>query len=718
MDLIHNLKLYRLNEKEYYKICKILGRSPRGIEWAIFSALWSEHCSYKSSAQYLKKFKSTSAHIIESMGENAGVIDIGLGERIAFKMESHNHPSFISPYEGASTGVGGILRDIFTMGAYPVALANYLCFGDLKACRMKTLVESVVEGIGGYGNCVGVPMLTGQTEFDSCYNQNILVNAMAVGLFRKNDVISRSQAQGIGNLVVYVGAKTGRDGIHGASMASASFENQEAGLKQKTTVQIGDPFLGKLLIESCYEVIQKGLVVAIQDMGAAGLTSSSFEMSAKGHVGLNLYLDKVPIRDSSLKPEDILLSESQERMLLICKKEFLKEIETVFQKWNLDAVVIGEVKEKKTVDIFWKNKKLTSLNPHVIVENSPHENRPYDEWRARNRVDCFSNQESLDFKKELLNLLVLQESCSRLWIYEQYDKRVGGRTAQACSETIGSFYLGKHRFLGIALGCRPYLMSSDAYEGAKDAFLFPALSLCTKGFQPLAATDCLNFGNPEKKEVMTEFIASVEALSETSKALDIPVVSGNVSFYNETEGQNIIPTPATGLVGLKINSNSVKGSFFVSSQSYIFLTRVFLGLSSTGLWEYVRTKRMQLKGSTIELRKDVLEILKKTACRKEVLSSRLVGRGGLAYHLVLMSFQNEIGFQVRGDKLSLKPEEWFYENYYDVLWESSSCDFQVEGFETYKIGITRKDKKVFFDNFEFFDLVNLKQFYRRRFFKL
>lgn len=332
MDLKATLKRYRLSEDEYKRINGLLGRPPEGVEWALFSALWSEHCSYKSSRIHLKKFAFKSPRVLQSFGENAGVIDLGQGEKVAFKMESHNHPSFIEPYQGAATGVGGILRDIFTMGARPIALANYLCFGEPKAPRMAQLVGGVVSGISGYGNCVGVPTVTGQTEFHKSYNNNILVNAMAVGLFEPEDPVVTSAPKGVGNWVVYVGAKTGRDGVHGASMASESFAENSA--SKRPTVQIGDPFYEKLLIESCLEVMKKNLVVAIQDMGAAGLTSSSFEMAAKGGVGLRMHLDQVPLRDSSVGPEEILLSESQERMLLICEPGKYEELQKVFHRWG------------------------------------------------------------------------------------------------------------------------------------------------------------------------------------------------------------------------------------------------------------------------------------------------------------------------------------------------------------------------------------------------
>ncbi|HRO67469.1 MAG TPA: phosphoribosylformylglycinamidine synthase subunit PurL, partial [Pseudobdellovibrionaceae bacterium] len=419
---------YRLNASEYQKITEILGRPPQGIEWALFSALWSEHCSYKSSKNHLRKFAYRNSRVLEAEGENAGVVDPGEGEKIAFKMESHNHPSFIEPYQGAATGVGGILRDIFTMGARPIALADYLCFGEPKAERMKTLVDGVVAGISGYGNCVGVPTVTGNTEFDPTYNRNILVNAMAVGLFQKDDPIALSKAKGPGNWVVYVGAKTGKDGVHGASMASESFdENSEA---KKPNVQIGDPFYEKLLIEACLEILKDDLVVAMQDMGAAGLTSSSFEMSSKGGVGMTMNLDQVPIRDSSITPEEILLSESQERMLLVCEPEKFEAIRSVFARWGLEATHIGQIDEKRQVTLRWKNETLCQIDPDLLVENAPRYDRPYQSWTPKRKTAKLDLPSKFSSAKSVAALFDDVRMGSKEWIYRQYDQRVGLRTAR------------------------------------------------------------------------------------------------------------------------------------------------------------------------------------------------------------------------------------------------------------------------------------------------
>lgn len=535
-----HLKKYRLRESEYELMKSLLKREPRTVEWALFSALWSEHCSYKSSKIHLKKFKWNHPRILTSEGENAGVVDLGEGERIAFKMESHNHPSFIEPFHGAATGVGGILRDIFTMGARPIALADYLCFGAAEAPRMKTLMKQVVRGISYYGNCVGVPTTTGATYSSSDYDRNILVNAFALGLFDRDHKITISKAQGPGNLVVYVGAQTGSDGVHGASMASESFgEDMET---KRPTVQIGDPFYEKLLIEACLEILSQDLVVAMQDMGAAGLTSSSFEMASRGQVGLKLHLDQVPLRDSRLGPEEILLSESQERMLLICEPSKLAAIQKVFSRWGLESTPIGHVTEGRDVELLWKNETLTKINPDLLVEKAPQYERPYSALKIQNQFQAPLEYARVDSKK---------------WIYRQYDQRVGLRTVREAGHQTSLILLESGRSLSVALGCRPWLMKQDPVLGAYDSIFEPALKMMIQGAWPVAITDCLNFGNPEKPQIMSEFVASVEAIAHSAKLWDAPVISGNVSFYNETEEKNIPSTPATGVVGLKGKASPV-----------------------------------------------------------------------------------------------------------------------------------------------------------------
>lgn len=571
MKLEQKLKHYRLNLSEYHKICELLKREPNNIEWALFSALWSEHCSYKSSKVHLRKFAQTiDQKVASAMGENAGIIDIGEGEKIAFKMESHNHPSFIEPFQGAATGVGGILRDIFTMGARPIALANYLCFGEIEADRMKDLVRGVVHGISSYGNCVGVPTLTGETQFQSAYDRNILVNALAVGYLGPQDPISLSAAKGVGNFVVYVGAKTGKDGVHGAAMASESFDaNNDA---KKPNIQIGDPYFEKLLIESCIEVIRENLVVAIQDMGAAGLTSSSFEMASKGQLGMNIQLDLVPTRDSSILPEEILLSESQERMLLICEPRQFLALQKHFAKWGLDAAQIGEVAAERRIRLTWHGEVLTEIDPDLLVENAPVYQREFHKWtssiRQKDLVEKVSSMAWIQKINDLKNYKMAQKK----YIYEQYDQRVGASTILSSDNAeIGLQKLPSGRALALSLGCRADLMKVDASLGASDAVIMPVLKMAAKGARALAVTDCLNFGSPEVPEIMSEFVASVDAIVEAAKVFATPVISGNVSFYNATEGKNIISTPATGLIGLRESVDNVPREIFTDAGNLVCL---------------------------------------------------------------------------------------------------------------------------------------------------
>jgi phosphoribosylformylglycinamidine synthase II len=704
-ELKAKFKTYRVNESEYERICELLGREPHGVEWALFSALWSEHCSYKSSKVHLKKLFNKSSRVLESFGENAGVVDLGQGERIAFKIESHNHPSYIEPYQGAATGVGGILRDIFTMGARPIALADYLCFGEPSASRMTQLVDGVVRGIGGYGNCVGVPTVTGQTEFHESYSGNILVNAMAVGLFRPGDKIFLSKASGAGNWVVYVGAKTGRDGVHGASMASESFEVDSA--SKRPTVQIGDPFYEKLLIESCLEVMKQDLVVAIQDMGAAGLTSSSFEMASKGGVGFKIHLDHVPLRDSSMSPEDVLLSESQERMLLVCEPKKFAELAAVFHKWGLDAVKIGEVTTKKTVELHWKGELLTEVDPDLLVENAPQYQRPYQVLPAKNRV---ASRAALGLSATNANAVLTEtlhdiRGTSREWVYRQYDSRVGASTVRDCRDSVGIIRLkDSKRGLGVVLGCRPHIMRFDARVGGLDAVAYPALELALKGFETLAVTDCLNFGNPERENVMSEFVAALDGMNSVCAGLEAPIISGNVSFYNETMGRNITPTPSTGLVGLRESGvQDLPLSHFSREGLQVYVLRL-PGLITGGVRQEMSQKKIEGIG---ELNAGAVCAMIRTARELAnvpgVEATRAVGKFGLAYALARMSIPENIGARIDFDRLKLIRSEvdaaaLFEEHLYEAIFavdpncgaafETAYSKLKPSGVELHLIGRT------------------------------
>ncbi len=644
MSLQENLKKYRINQDEYREIQKLLGRDPQGVEWAIFSALWSEHCSYKSSKVHLTKLFSQSERVLQSFGENAGIVDLGLGEKVAFKMESHNHPSFIEPYQGAATGVGGILRDIFTMGARPIALANYLCFGDPEAPRMSELVDGVVRGIGGYGNCVGVPTVTGQTNFDSSYNGNILVNAMAIGLFNDGDPICLSGAKGIGNFLVYVGAKTGRDGVHGASMASESFDEDSE--SKRPTVQIGDPFYEKLLIESCLEVMKKDLVVAIQDMGAAGLTSSSFEMAEKGEVGFHMNLDQIPLRDPSMSPEDILLSESQERMLLVCEPHKLKELQKVFHHWGLDAVQVGEVIHDKVIRLMWHGELLTEISPELVVGHAPLYQRPFREDVTLNYRVKKETPSATATNEEFLKVLGDVRVGGKEWIYKQYDQRVGASTALDCSSPIGAVVLPSGRALGTVLGCRPHLMRQDSHLGGMDSILYPALELAIKGFEPLAVTDCLNFGNPEKIEVMTDFVHSLRGMNSACEAINTPIISGNVSLYNETLNKGVTPTPSTGLVGLRPHLDNLPKSNFINSGDQIFTLDISAGWSS-GYWAERQGQKSEVYfDGDLKNLSSKIKILQELCSSFPITATRMVGNFGLGVTLAKMCLTHNKGLEV------------------------------------------------------------------------
>lgn len=668
MNLSQKLKHYRMSQSEYELATQKLGRPPQGVEWALFSALWSEHCSYKSSKVHLKKFFSKSERVVTGFGENAGVIDLGQGERVAFKIESHNHPSFIEPYQGAATGVGGILRDVFTMGARPVALANYLCFGEPNAERMAYLMDGVVRGISGYGNCVGVPNITGQTEFDKSYNKNILVNALALGLFRPGDKISLAPAKGPGNLVVYVGAKTGKDGVHGASMASESFDDKNE--SKKPTIQKGDPFFEKLLIESCLEVMKEDLVVAIQDMGAAGLTSSSFEMAARGGVGMDLHLDRVPLRDSSMQPEEILLSESQERMLLVCEPKNLERIQAVFAKWDLDAAAIGEVTKGPNIRLFWHGETICEIDPKILVEEAPRYERPYKNWVPKNKTEKLQTSTPKNANQVLLNQLGDYRGGSRHWIYEQYDQRVGAKTVRDCSDSVGIIRLpDSKRGLGLVLGCRPYLMRLDARLGAIDAVAYPSLELAAKGFLPLAVTDCLNFGNPENPEIMSEFVATVENMSAMCQSLNTPVISGNVSFYNETLGQNITSTPATGVVGLRDSVENIPLSYFTDVGDDVFLLSL-KGVELNGRQAELANERLMFAGDLEpQVVAEFIQLVRHLALLKGVRSTRVVGQFGLPYALARMCLPSSRGVEIKEISNSL-----FDERLYEVVFAVSSSE--------------------------------------------
>ena len=537
-----------LTAEEYGNVLEILGREPNLTELGIFSVMWSEHCSYKSSRKWLRRLPTEAPWVICGPGENAGVIDIGDGLAAVFKMESHNHPSFIEPYQGAATGVGGILRDVFTMGARPVANLNALRFGSPNHPKTRHLVSGVVGGIGGYGNCVGVPTVGGSCDFDESYDGNILVNAMTVGIAAK-DRIFYAKATGVGNPVVYVGSKTGRDGIHGATMASAEFD-QEVDAK-RPTVQVGDPFTEKLLIEACLELMAEDVIIGIQDMGAAGLTSSSFEMASKGGVGVEIDLDRVPVREEAMTAYEIMLSESQERMLMVLKPGKEDIARRIFEKWELDFAIIGRLTDSGRMVLRHNGETVADLPIDPLAEAAPVYDRPRAPAQSRPVVEPGDVAPPEDVMESLKALLGTADLCSKRWIWEQYDHMVMADTVAPPGGDAAIVRIhGSNRGLALTTDCTPRYCGADAAMGATQAVAEAWRNLTAVGARPLAITDNLNFGNPERPEIMGQFADAVEGMRDACLALDFPVVSGNVSFYNETNGKGILPTPAIGGVGL------------------------------------------------------------------------------------------------------------------------------------------------------------------------
>ena len=595
-----------LTEAEYQLILTKLGRDPTWVELGILSVMWSEHCSYKSSRRHLKKLPTEAPWVLQGPGENAGVIDVGDGLAVAFKMESHNHPSYIEPFQGAATGVGGILRDVFTMGARPVANLNSLRFGRLEVPRMRFLVEGVVAGIGAYGNCMGVPTVGGEVAFDPSYDGNILVNAFTAGVLRA-DRIFRSAAAGVGSSVVYVGSKTGRDGIHGATMASEEFgEESEA---KRPRVQVGDPFTEKKLLEACLELMRSDAIVAIQDRGAAGLTSSSCEMAAKGGVGIEIDVLRVPRRETGMTPYEVMLSESQERMLMVVKPGSEGAVQAIFDKWDLSVAVIGEVTDTKQVVVKEGDLEVARLPVGLIEDDAPNYDRPYAAPAGLEARWVAPTLPAGDFAARLLGLMARPTICSKRWVYEQYDHTVRAATvlppgaADAAVIRLPDADLAPtnatRRGLGLTVDMNGRYVALDPRREAILEALEAARNLVCVGAEPRATTDCLNFGNPEKPEVMWSFVESIEGLAEACRALGTPIVSGNVSLYNETEGRPIIPTPTLGMVGIVEDVERVAAMGFRQAGDTIVLLGTLDGLSLGGS-ELVLMETQRLTGRPAE----------------------------------------------------------------------------------------------------------------------
>ena len=571
-----------LTDEEYSRVLVIMGRAPNIVELGIFSVMWSEHCSYKSSRRWLRELPTEAPWVICGPGENAGIIDIGDGQAAIFKMESHNHPSFIEPYQGAATGVGGILRDVFTMGARPVANLNALRFGHPDDERTRHLVAGVVAGIGGYGNCVGVPTVGGECNFHHAYDGNILVNAMTVGI-ADTDKIFYSAAAGIGNAVVYVGSKTGRDGIHGATMASAEFDDDSD--EKRPTVQVGDPFTEKLLIEACLELMATDAIVAIQDMGAAGLTSSSVEMSSKGGVGIELDMDRIPVRETAMTPYEIMLSESQERMLMVLKPGREAEAQAIFEKWELDFAIIGRVTDTDRLVLREHGEVVTDIPVPPLVSEAPIYDRPRSVPPKPPALPARSAADDVPIGEALLRLVGSPDLCSRRWIWEQYDHMVMGDTVQRPGGDAAVVRVhDSSKALAITTDCTPRYCFADPVEGGRQVVAEAWRNLNSVGARPLAVTDNLNFGNPERPEIMAQLVGCIEGIGEACRALDFPVVSGNVSLYNETNGKAILPTPAIGAVGVIDALETMVGLGFTAEGRSIVVIGETFGHIGASLW--------------------------------------------------------------------------------------------------------------------------------------
>ena len=650
-----------LKKDEYKKICELLKRTPNITELGIFSAMWNEHCSYKSSRLHLKKLPTKGTKVIQGPGENAGVIDIEDGDAIVFKIESHNHPSFIEPYQGAATGVGGIMRDVFTMGARPIANLNSIHFGSPQHKKTKNLLRGVVHGIGGYGNCMGVPTIAGQTSFDSSYNGNILVNAMTLGLVKKNKIFY-SKAAGLNKPVIYVGSKTGRDGIHGASMASASFDEKIE--EKKPTVQVGDPFTEKLLLEACLELMAGDSIIAIQDMGAAGLTSSSIEMASKGNLGIEINLNKVPCRETKMTPYEIMLSESQERMLIVLENGKEEMAKKIFDKWNLDFAVIGKTTNSKNIELFYDNVKVANIPVNTLVENSPMYDRKWKKAKLpkKNKIkkDVFSN---LKIKDVLKKILSNPNVCSKEWIWQQYDHTVMGDTIQKPGGDAGVVRVhGTEKAIAASVDSSAVYCWAHPLTGGKQVVAESWRNLVSVGATPIAITNCLNFDSPENEDNMGEFVECVEGISEASRYLNFPVVSGNVSFYNQTKEVGIKPTPSIGGVGLIKNYKNMINMNFKENDNIVLVIGKTEGQIDQSL--FARSILDEINGPPPEVNlfneKNNGETLLNLIQKNYIKSAHDVSLGGILTALSKMCIKGNKGINLKKPKILINEIEYFF----------------------------------------------------------
>ncbi len=689
-----------LKPDEYQRIIELIGREPSITELGIFSAMWNEHCSYKSSKVHLRTLPTTGPHVIQGPGENAGVISIGDGLAVVFKMESHNHPSYIEPYQGAATGVGGILRDVFTMGARPIACLNALRFGDPKHPRTRHLVSGVVAGIGGYGNSFGVPTVGGAVGFHPRYDGNCLVNAMAVGI-AEADKIFYAAATGVGMPIVYLGSKTGRDGIHGATMASAEFGGADAEEK-RPTVQVGDPFAEKLLLEACLEIMAKGCVIAIQDMGAAGLTCSAVEMGAKGDLGVTLDLDKVPCRESGMTAYEMMLSESQERMLMVLKPEKEPEAEAIFRKWGLDFAIVGETTPTKRFIVRHRGEQMADLPIKELGDEAPVYNRPYQRPAGLPEIKAKEITPPMSTADALEALIGSPDLCSKRWVWEQYDHVILGNTMQRPGGDAAVVRVQDGpKGLALTTDVTPRYCEADPFEGGKQAVAEAWRNITAVGATPLAVTDNLNFGNPERPEIMGQFVGCIQGIAEACKALDFPVVSGNVSLYNETNGRAILPTPTIGGVGLIDDIAQQASIAFKAADEMILLlgdSRDWLGQS---LWLREICGREEGAPPPVDL---AMERRNGDFVRALIRDNRVtavhdVSDGGLLIAIAEMALAGGIGARLYGAPAFLTEHGfWFGEDQarYVVTVKASDADdlaarAKAAGVPVRRIGLTHGD---------------------------
>ena len=723
-DIINN---HGIKPHEYKKIISLIGKEPNLLELGIFSAMWNEHCSYKSSKKYLKTLPTKNKKVIQGPGENAGVVDIEDDDALVFKIESHNHPSYIEPYQGAATGVGGILRDVFTMGARPIATLNSIHFGNHNHPKTKNLLNGVISGIGGYGNCIGIPTVGGEVKFDNSYNENILVNAMAVGLVKKNKIFY-SKAKGVNQPVIYVGSKTGRDGIHGASMASAEFdENAE---EKKPTVQVGDPFTEKLLLEACLELMKDDSIISIQDMGAAGLTSSSVEMASKGNLGIEIDLDKVPCREEKMTPYEMMLSESQERMLLILNSGKEENAKKIFNKWGLDFSIIGKTTSSKNLVLNFNRKEVANLPLSSLSSDAPVYDRKWKKNLISKKKNLPKDFKSLKISESLKKILISPNNSEKSWVWEQYDHTVMGDTVQKPGGDSSVIRIHeKNKGVAMTVDSSSHYCLADPITGGKQVVCEAWRNLISVGSKPIAITNCLNFGSPEKDEIMGQFVETIDGISQACKYLDFPVVSGNVSFYNETQSKAISPTPTIGGVGLIKNLDYMTTINLKEIGSYILVVGKTLGhlYQSEFFREVLEIKDGPPPEINLFNEKNNGLLIQTLISKKLVNSVHDISSGGILVALSEMCISGKIGANIKVPRNNISLHEYLFgedqSRYLIEINEKNNVEVSkiLEKNNIYYeiIGKTQKDSLYLNNEFniKLNDLSELNSFWFRNYFK-